>query len=93
MMTLFSALGIDLPSIDLIVLHCFAWSVLWSTSPKLSPLLSFLIVCYSRDLLVHLSQGGRGRMNLRSSRVLISLLEPPLCWVGVVQMVCGVMLL
>ena len=38
---------------------------------KLSPLLSFMFVRYSGDLIVHLWQGGRGKsLNLRSSRAL-----------------------
>ena len=39
---------------------------------KLSPLLSFMFVRYSGDLIVHLWQGGRGKvLDLRSSRALI----------------------
>ena len=70
MIASFSALGVNLPSITLIVLH------------SLSPLLCFKFVCYSGNLIVHLLQGGRGRVSgghLVLSSFPISLLEPALC--------------
>ena len=30
---------------------------------KLAPLLSFMLVCYSSDFIIHLLQGGRGRVS------------------------------
>ena len=61
MIASFSAFGVDLPSIALIVLHSFCRICLViQRLNKLSPLLSFMFVRCSGDLIVHLWQGGRG---------------------------------
>ena len=60
MIASFSALGINSPSIALIF---FVGSVLWSNVSKLSLLCPFMFVSYSVDLIVHLLQGGRGRVS------------------------------
>ena len=60
MIASFSALGVDLPSIALIVLHIFASVCLMvHRLHKFFPRLSFMLVCYSGDLIFHLLQGGR----------------------------------
>ena len=61
MIASFSALGVDLPYIALIVLHRFAGSVLWYNLSTF--VLSFMFVRYSGDLIVYLLQGERGRVS------------------------------
>ena len=46
---------------------------------KLSPLLSFMFVRYSSDLIVHLLQGGRGRVS-GSEVISCSHIFQYLCW-------------
>ena len=69
MIASFSALGVDLPYIALIVLHSFVVFMIQHLH-KLYPLLSFMFVRYSGDLIVHLWQGGRARVS--GSEVLFS---------------------
>ena len=59
MIASFSAMGVDLRSIALIVLHSFVGSVLRSNVS--TNCLHFCL--YSGDLIVHLLQGGRGRVS------------------------------
>ena len=55
MIASFSALGVALPYIALIVLHnCVESCVMIQHLHKLFPLLSFMFVRYSGDLIVHL---------------------------------------
>ena len=75
MIALFSALGVDLPSIALIGLH----SLYDLSCDPTSPLLSFMFVRYSGNLIVHLWQGGRGRVS-GSEIISYSHLFQYLCW-------------
>ena len=73
MIALFSALGIDLPSIALIVLHSFVWPVLWYNVS--TNCLHFFLLC-SFVILVITSfiscrEGEVESLGLRSSRALI----------------------
>ena len=52
MIALFSALGVDLPSITLIVLQFCRVCLMVQRFHKLSPLSSFMFVRYSGDLIV-----------------------------------------
>ena len=73
MIASFSALGVDLPSIALIVLHSFVKSVLWSKSPQtVSTFVLCTFVRYSGDLIVHPLQGGRGSLWIRGHLMLSS---------------------
>ena len=90
MIASFSDLGIDLPSIALIVLHSFVGSVMVQRLHKLSPLLSFMFVLFLSFISCRASEVEY--LDLRSSRALISVvIGDVLIWC---RRVCGgVMLL